>query len=153
MVLKRSGYWKHVNPTGMIADFRAVWKQAGHNRWRIALVSAACTYGVFHVMSNQGGQAPHPPPKVTYITSWKADRSDEEIVASNIANQKVKDILEAEQAVREEKVKDIYRALGRVSGMDVEKIEREAKAEREAEEKAFLEEIEARQQNAAPTSE
>ena len=149
MALKRSGYWKHVRPTGMFADFIAVWKQAGQNRWRIALVSAACTYGVFHVMSNQGGQAPHPPPKVTYITSWEAGRSDEEIIASNIQNQKVKDILEAEQAERDEQVKDVYRALGRASGMDVEKIERDAQAEREAEEKALIE----APQNTSPASE
>lgn len=146
--LKRSGYWQNVRPTGMFADFVAVWKQAGRNRWHIALMSAACTYGVFHVMSNQGGQAPHPPPKVTYITSWKADRTDKEIEASNIANQKVKDVLEAEQAVRDEKAKDIYRAIGRMSGMDVEKIEREAKAEREAEAKALTEQIEARTEKA-----
>ena len=133
----------------MIADFIAVWKQAGRNRWRIALISGACTYGVFHVMMDQGGQAPHPPPKVTYITSWSADRTDDEIIASNERNQKVKEILEAEQAERDEKVKDIYRALGRMSGMDVEKIEQKAKAEKEAEEKAFLQEIEARKAKAA----
>lgn len=151
-LLKRSAYWQNVRPRGMIADFASVWRQAGGNRWRIALASAACTYGVFHVMSNQGGQAPHPPPKVTYITSWQADRTDEEIIASNIQHQKIKDVLVAEQAAREEKVKDIYRTIGRMSGMDVEKIEREAKAEQEAEEKAFLEEIEARK-NSTPAGE
>ena len=135
-LFKRSGYWSDVKPTGMFADFVAVWKQAGNNRWRIAAVSAACTFGVFTVMFSQGGQAPHPPPKVTYITSWEAGRSDEEIVASNIKNQKIKELFEAEQAIRDEKVKDIYRTLARASGMDVEKIEREAKAEREAEEQA-----------------
>ena len=92
-------------------------------------------------MWNQGGQAPHPPPAVTYITSWEAGRSDEEIEASNITNQKIKDVLETEQTSRDEKTKDIYRILGRMSGMDVEKIEREAAQERAAAKKAQLESI------------
>ena len=78
-LFKRSGYWQHVRPVGMIADFIAVWKQAGNNRWRIAAVAAVCTFGVFYVMANQGGRAPHPPPEVTYITSWRADRSDYDV--------------------------------------------------------------------------
>lgn len=138
-LFKRSDYWNHVRPTGMIADFKTVWKQAGGNRWRIAALAGACTYVLFYLISNQGGQAPHPPPEVTYITSWEAGRTDAEIRASNLRNQKIKDRLAAEQAVRDEKVKDIYRTLGRASGLDVERIEAEAKAERAAEEKAFRE--------------
>jgi hypothetical protein len=149
---KRSGYWQHVRPIGMIADFREVWKQAGGNRWRIAALSAACTFGVFYVMSNQGGRAPHAPPEVTYISSWRADRTDAEIRASNIRNQQIKDQLAAEQAVRDKQVKDIYRTLGKASGMDTDRIEAEAAAERKAEEKAFRERM-ARQQGQAPAGE
>jgi hypothetical protein len=148
-LFKRSGYWQHVRPTGMIADFREVWKQAGSNRWRIAALAAACTFGVFYLMTQQGGRAPHPPPEVTYITSWRADRSIEEIRASNQRNQQIKDVLAAEQAVRDEEVKSIYRTLGEVSGMDVKKIEAEAAAERKAEEKAFLERMTTQQGKAA----
>ena len=151
-LIKRSGYLKDVSPTGMFADFAAVWKQAGSNRWRIAALSGACTFGVFYVMSNQGGRAPHPPPQVTYISSWKADRTDAEIQATNVRNQQIKEQLAAEQAVRDRKVKDIYRTLGEVSGMDVKKIEAEAAAERAAEEKAFREEI-AQRRGKAPASE
>ena len=100
-------------------------------------------------MTQQGGSAPHPPPEVTYITSWRADRSIEEIRASNLRNQQIKDVLAAEQAVRDEKVKGIYRTLGEISGMDVKKIEAEAAAERKAEEKAFLERMTAQQGKAA----
>ena len=142
-MLKRSGYWKHVNPRGMWADFKVVWDQAGANRWRIAVLSAATTFVVFSVMTQEGGSAPHPPPKVTYISSWPEDRTDDEIMASNIVNQKVQEEVRAEQAKRDENVKDIYRALGRVSGMDVEKIEAEAEAERAAEERAWEERVEA----------
>lgn len=151
-LFKRSGYWNHVKPVGMIGDFVTVWKQAGRNRWRIAMLAGACTFGVFYMMSNQGGKAPHRPPEVTYISSWKADRSDAEIVKSNLRNQKIKDQLEAEQAVRDAKVKGIYRTLGKISGIDTEKIEAEAAAERAAEEKAFRERM-ARQQEEARQSE
>lgn len=128
--------WRDVSPRGMIADFVTVWKQAGTHRWRIAALSAACTISVFSMLVQEGGAAPHAAPEVTYITSWHADRSDEEIIASNIANQKRKELLAAEQAAREEKAREVYRTLARMSGMDVEKIEAEAAVERAAEEKA-----------------
>ncbi|MCJ2188634.1 hypothetical protein [Novosphingobium beihaiensis] len=134
--MKRTGYWKDVNPTGMIADFRLVWQQAGHNRWRIAALSAACTFAVFYLMAQQEGEAPHPPPKVTYISTLPAHRTDKEIMAENRANQKRKEAWQAEQAKRDEMVRDIYRTIGRASGMDVDKIERDAAKERAAEEKA-----------------
>ena len=132
----------------MLADFKEVWQQAGSNRWRIALASVVSTVAVFSVMAQEGDSAPHPPPKVTYITAWPEHRSDAEIIASNIENQKVQDEVRAERAARDEQVRDIYRALGQVSGMDVERIEAEAEAERAAEERAFLERVEARHQEA-----
>jgi hypothetical protein len=151
-LFKRNGYLQHVRPFGMIADFLEVWKQAGGNRWRIAALAAVCTSGVFYVMANQGGRAPHPPPEVTYITSWRADRTDVEIIESNIRNQKIKELMAAEQAQRDEQVKEIYRTLGKMSGMDTEKIEAQAAAERAAEEKAFAERM-ARQKGEAPAGE
>ena len=149
-LLKRSGYWEDVRPIGMVADFVSVWKQAGHNRWRIAAVSAACTFGVFYTMVQEEGRAPHPPPKVTYITTFAGDRTDAEIVASNVMNQKIQDQLDAEQAARDEEVRAIYRSLGRLSGMDVEKIEADAAAERAAKARAERELFERRQAAATP---
>lgn len=128
--------WRDVSPTGAIADFITVWKQAGRNRWRIAAVSSACTFALFSVMWHEGASGPRPPPKVTYITSWEADRSDDEIIASNIANQKRKERLAAEQAERDKEAREMYKAIGRMSGMDVDEIERRAMAERAAEQRA-----------------
>ena len=73
---------------------------------------------------------------MTLITSWPADRSLAEIKASNIVNQARKDRLAAEQAVRDEKVRNIYKTIGRASGMDVAAIERKAAEDRAAEEAA-----------------
>ncbi|HMO68115.1 MAG TPA: hypothetical protein PKE25_05545, partial [Novosphingobium sp.] len=83
------------------------------------------------------------PPVVTYITSWPADRTEAEIIASNIENQKRKERLAAEQARREEEVRQIYKTIGRLSGMDVEAIEKKAEAERAAERAAAAKATEA----------
>ena len=147
-LFKRSAMWRDVNPTGMMADFREVWRQAGHNRWRFAAVAGACTFGVFYVMVQQEASAPHPPPKVTYITVLPEHRSDAEIMASNIENQKRKEAFAREQAKRDEDVRNLYKSLGRWSGMDVEKIAREADAQAAAEKKAELEAIRKRREEA-----
>lgn len=131
-LIRPSAYWKHVNPRGAIGDFVEVWHQAGNNRWRIGAVSAACTIAVFSVMFQEGAQGPPRKPDITYITAWPEHRSDAEIIASNLANQKRKERLAAEQAKREEDVRQIYRTLGKVSGMDVEGIEARENAERAA---------------------
>lgn len=124
----------------MVADFVTVWKQAGGKRWRIAAVSAACTFTLFSALWQDEAIGPRAPPKVTYITAFDPDRSDAEIMASNIANQKLQDQLAAEQAERDENVREIYKTIGRLSGMDVERIEQQAKAERAAAEEEQREE-------------
>lgn len=148
MPFKRSGMWRDVNPTGMIADFREVWRQAGQNRWRFAVVAATCTLGVFAVMMQQEASAPHQPPKVTYITVLPEHRTDAEIEASNIANQKRKEALALDQARRDADVRNLYKELGRWSGMDVDKIAREADAQNAAEKRAELEAIRKRREEA-----
>lgn len=135
-LVRPSTYWRRVNPAGALSDFREVYRQAGRNRWRFAAVSAAATFGLFAMMWQEEVRGPPPRPTVTLITSWPADRTDAEIIESNVAHQKWKDALLAEQARRDEEVRQIYKALGRASGMDVDAIEKKAQAERAAEEKA-----------------
>ena len=62
-----------------------------------------------------------PPPTVTYFESWPATRTIEESKAAIAERQKKKDAM----LLRE---KEAYKAFGRAVGMDVERIEREAKA-------------------------
>lgn len=135
-LFKRSGYWKDVSPTGMIAEFKAVWKQAGRNRWRIAAVSAACTFSIFYLMFQQEAKGPHPPPEIVYITTLPEHRTEAEIIASNVENQRRKEAVNRILSEREQEVRDLYKAIGRASGMDVDQIAREAEAERAAEEAA-----------------
>jgi hypothetical protein len=70
-------------------------------------------------------RAPPAKPDVIWISSWPEGRSDKEIIASNLANQKRKDA-EAELArKRAELRKEFYRKLARASGMDPDQLARE----------------------------
>ena len=131
-LISPSSYWRKVNPVGAIADFREVYRQAGHNRWRFALAAAATTFAIFAVIWQEEMRGPPARPTVTLIKSWPADRSDAEIIRTNIENQERKERLAAEQAKRDEEVRKIYKELGRASGMDVDAIEKQAQAERDA---------------------
>lgn len=135
-LFKRSGYWQHVDPVGAVGDFITVFKQAGDNRWRIAAVAAACTFATFSMMWNEGAKGPPPAPKITFISTFAPGRTDAQIAASNRENQAFQDRLAAEQAKRDEEVRGIYKSIGRVSGMDVDAIEKKAKADEAAEKQA-----------------
>jgi len=133
--LGKSAYWRNVHPTGAIADFVAVWRQTGKRRWPFVAAALTATLLVFNTIIQESWKGPPARPKITYINSWTADRSDAEIEREIIANQKLQDRLAVEQAAREAKVKEIYRTLGKVSGMDTDAIERQA-AQDAAREKA-----------------
>jgi hypothetical protein len=96
-----------------------------HSPWLFlaACVPTAVIMYTFYLDSLE--KAKPPPPTVTYFESWPATRTIEESKAWIAERQKRKDeILQRE--------KDAYKAFGRAVGMDVERIEREAKAERAA---------------------
>ena len=135
-LISPSSYWRKVNPVGAIADFREVYRQAGTNRWRFAAAAAATTFAVFMVMWQEEVRGPPPRPTVTIIKSWRADRSMDEIRRTNLENQREKERLAAEQAKRNEDVRQIYKTLGRASGMDVDAVEKQAAKDRAAEEAA-----------------
>ena len=126
LTVGKSSYWKNVHPAGAIADFVGVWRAAGKRRWPFVAAALAMTICVFNVIIQESWRGPLPRPEVTYINSWPADRSDAEIERDIIANQKLQDRLAREQAARDAKVKEIYRTLGKVSGMDTAAIERQA---------------------------
>lgn len=132
-LFKRSGMWRDVSPTGAIGDFITVFRQAGKNRWRIAGLALLPPLGIFWTFANEEVRGPPRGPVVTYISTLAPGRSDAEIIASNVANQRYQDQLAAEQAKREEDVRQIYVKIGRMSGMDVDAVEAKAKADREAE--------------------
>jgi hypothetical protein len=111
-----------------VKDFVAVFRDAGTNRWRIAL-AASCTALTFSMLTREEHRIPQRLPYITYINSWRDGRSDAEIKASNVANQKMKEKEAAEAERDAQETRDLYKALGRASGMDVDAIEAKAKAD------------------------
>ena len=65
-------------------------------RWRVLGVSVAATFALMVVMIPESERIEPRPPEVTWITTFQPDRTDAEIIASNIENQKRKDKLAAE---------------------------------------------------------
>ena len=79
---------------------------------------------------------PPRPPDVTYITSFAEGRSDAEIMASNASNQARNDEIRAEIEALEEQKREMYRTLGRATGIDVDAMEAQIEEERAIEEAA-----------------
>jgi hypothetical protein len=100
-------------------------------RFGVLLVAGLMTLGLLYQFTRERARIPPRPPEVTYISTFESGRSDADIEATNLANQKLQDRLQIEQAEREEKAKDAYRALGRATGIDVDAMERDI-ARREA---------------------
>ena len=130
---KSTSFWKDVRPAGALSDFRDVYRSAGQHRWRFVALAAATTWLVFSLVTHEEARILPRPPHIDYVTSWRPGRSDAEILAADIANQKRKDRLAAEQAKRDAMVRGIYKSLGRASGMDVDAIDARAQADAAAE--------------------
>lgn len=124
------------NPAGGIADFWHEIRRPTPYRWPVLAASLLCTFTLLFWVTKERVLVPPESPKVSYISTFAEGRTDAEIMASNRANQIRKERLAAEQAKRDEEVKDMYRALGRATGIDVDAMERKIEADKAAEAKA-----------------
>lgn len=124
------------NPTGGLADFWQEIRRPTPYRWPVLGLSLLCTFGLLFWVTKERVLVPPEPPKVSFISTFEAGRSEAEIIASNLENQKRKELREAEQAKREEAARAAYRALGRATGLDVDAMERKIAQEKAAEEAA-----------------
>ncbi|MXO89328.1 hypothetical protein [Pontixanthobacter aquaemixtae] len=136
-----------LNPTEGFQDLWSEFRRPHPYKYRILAASMLITTGLFYFIVTEEVIGPPVPPEVTYITTFDPERTEADIIAANIENQKRKEQRAAILAEREERKKEIYRTLARVSGMDPEEIEREAAEERAREEAA------AEQQRAAALGE
>lgn len=111
---------------------------AEHVRIRFGVLAIAIliTAALLYQFTRERVRIPPPLPEVTYISTFEPGRTDAQIEASNLANQKKQERLSAEQAERAEKVKDVYRTLGRATGLDVDAMERDIAREKTQEQKA-----------------
>lgn len=122
------------NLTSGLADFWNEIRRPTPYRWPILALSIMPVALMLYWGFNSTVYGEPERPKVTWITTLDQARSDAEIIADNRANQEIKDLRAAEEARIAKEKREIYKALGAAAGMDVEKIEREAEAERAAEE-------------------
>ena len=122
--------FQRYNPTTGMADFWAYFRRPQPYRWPILAASAIPIIITLVWANSEAVLVPPERPKVMYISTLEPGRTDEEILASNIANQAEQDALRAEREAIEARKRELYRSLGAASGMDVDAMEREAAAER-----------------------
>ena len=128
--------WRRISPRRAVADFAHEWQQPNPYRWRVLGVSIAATFAILMVFVPKNQRVTPRPPEVTWITTYAPGRTDAEITASNLLNQQRKEELAAQQAAREERRKELYRQLGRATGLDVDAMEADIARESAAEQAA-----------------
>ena len=113
-------FFKDVSFAGATSDLIQFLRMPRQHRWLLVILACVPPAFIITIFNLDVLRVSQPgPPEVVYIESWPADRSIKEIVASNLKRQKLKD-------EQQERVREAYKALGRASGMDVDRIEREA---------------------------
>lgn len=127
-------FWSRISPVGAVKDFADEWKQPTGHRWVAMGIAIATTSTIMIVFLPANQRIDPPRPEIFYITTWAPDRTHEEIIASNIAYQKRKDEIQDLYDQRAELRKDMYRQLGRASGLDVDAMEAEIEQDRAADE-------------------
>lgn len=128
------GLLNRFNPAPGVKDFWSEFTRPQPYRIPILLASVAIPGTFLFIFANQKTPIPPRSPDVTYISTFAPDRTDDEIIQSNIENQIEKDRRREQLAAIEERRRELYRALGAATGLDVEQMEREAEAERVREE-------------------
>ena len=116
-------FFQDASVKGGVSDLVGYLRQRGSLRPLVLLAACVPTATIIAMFYFDAmDKAKPPPPEVTYFESWPADRSVEESLAAIRENQKEKDAMRQRE-------RDAYKALGRVVGMDVDKLDEEAKAE------------------------
>jgi hypothetical protein len=116
---------RNVSPIDGFGSFFEHWKQPTPYRWQILGLSVALTFTMMVLFAPKTERVPPAKPNVIWINSWSEGRSDKEIVASNLENQKRKEANAAIAKEREEFRKKFYRDLARASGMDPDELARQ----------------------------
>lgn len=125
---------KDVSVGGGLKDLFTLLRRHPKEQAVPALLALGCSGFIFFlfIIDPKVNTDVYVPQEVVYVENWSIDRTDQEILEDRWAVQCLKD-------KRETKRREAMKSLGRMSGMDVEAIEREAKADRLA---RGLEEVE-----------
>lgn len=127
---------------GGLGDFWNEIRRPQPYRWPILLASCAFPAFFLYFFAQERVYVPPEAPDIVYITTFAADRTDEEIVASNIENQERKEARERLENALIERRREMYRALGQATGIDTDKMEAEIADERAREEAATQAQVE-----------
>ncbi len=124
------------NPAGGITDFVEYFRQPTPYRWPILAASCLMTFTLLFWVTQEETFVPPERPKVVLISTFAEGRTDAEIRATNIENQRIKELRQAEREAAFGRKVDAYKALGRATGLDVDAIEAQAEIERTREQAA-----------------
>lgn len=126
-------FFRQISPKRAVKDFATEWNAPNPHRWRFLALAMAMTTSIFLFLIPDSARVPPERPEVIYISTFDEARTQAQIIASNCANQQLKDELEARIAEREEYRREMFRALGRATFVDVEEIDRQIAEDRAAE--------------------
>ena len=127
-----------LNPVGGFQDFWSEFKRPNPYRWPILAASLLSTFALMFWVTQERVIGPPVRPQVSIISTFADGRSEAEIIASNLENQRLKEQWEARRDAREAEIQDMYRTLGRATGIDVDAMERQIAEDRAREEAARL---------------
>lgn len=131
-----NGFFSNVSPRRALIDLWRVFGAPTEFRWPGFALAALVTGSMFWLMMGQEGRALPLPPKIIYINSWRADRSDAEIIAGNIVATRKANAEAAEEDRRDADIRGMYKTVGAATGLDTDTMARQAEAERAAEARA-----------------
>lgn len=131
-----------LNPVGGFQDFWSEFKRPNPYRWPILAASLLSTFVLMFWVTQEQVMGPPARPQVSLISTFADGRSEAEIIASNLEHQRLKEQWEAKRAARDAEIKDLYRTLGRATGIDVDAMEREIAEEQAREEAERLRRLE-----------
>ena len=117
-----------------LVDFWNEFRKPNPYRWPTLVVSSLPVLGALYWLMHEVYYAEPARPTIEYITSFAPDRTDAEIAASNEENQLRKDELRAKQEELAERKKQMYRDLGRATGLDVDAMEEQIARDKAREE-------------------
>nr|WP_137676505.1 hypothetical protein [Parerythrobacter lutipelagi] len=118
-------FLRRLNPIPGIKDFWHEFRRPNPRRIPVMVISVLIPLSVLYVFAGESYIGLPRPPEVIYISTFDADRTQEQIIASNIANQRAKEERAALEQERLEVRRDLYRTLGEATGVDVDGMERE----------------------------
>lgn len=130
------GFFRNVSPRRAVLDLWTVLGAPSEYRARGLILAALVTGGIFFMMTQQEGRGLPKPPTIIYFESWRADRSDAEILAGNIAAQKKADAEAAEEERHQENIRKMYKSVGAATGIDTQKMYDDGTRELQAAKKA-----------------